>query len=237
MEPIRETSEAVDELDPGVEDGDLLGHLTRLANRGQEVVPDLVGVSVAGFAHGLTFTLVATAAEIAVLDGVQYLAGGPCVEGAHAKQVREFRDNVLDEEDWRLFSESTAARAVRSTLTLPVMARGRVQGTVNLYAASPAAFDGHHERLAEIFGAWASGAVANADLAFNTRRAAQAAPEQLRERLAIDTAIGIVAAQLGVDVEDAEARLRSAAVRAGVTTVELARNIVHGRERLDRDDR
>src|SRR3954449_4430228 len=104
MEPIPETVEAIDELDPSVDDFDILEHLTRLSNRAQEIVPDLVGVSIARMDQGLTFTLVATAGEIAVLDGIQYLAGGPCVEGAQATEVREFNhDDVMDEEGWRLF--------------------------------------------------------------------------------------------------------------------------------------
>jgi len=236
MEPIPETVEAVDGLDPSVDDFDILEHLTELGNRAQEIVPDLVGVSIGRIAKGLTFTLVATAAEIAVLDGIQYIAGGPCVDGAHSKEVREFnRDDVLDEEGWRLFAEATAAPAVHSTLTLPVLTEDRVVGTVNLYAASERAFVGHHDALAEVFGAWAAGAVANADLSFTTRKQAQAAPQRVQQEHFIDVATGIVAAQLGVDVDTAWVRLHDAAVRAGVTLAQLARNIVDARERQTRD--
>jgi len=236
MEPIPESVEAVEELDPSVEEQGLLERLTELANRAQDIVPDLVGVSIARMDQGLTFTLVATAGEIAVLDGIQYIAGGPCVEGAHAKEVREFnRDDVLDEEGWRLFAEVTAARAVHSTLTLPVVIQDHVVGTINLYAASSRAFVGHHDALADVFGAWAAGAVANADLSFATRKEAQAAPQQVQEEQLIDMATGIVAAQLGVDVDTAWVHLHDAAVRAGVTLVQLARNIVNARQRQDRD--
>jgi GAF domain-containing protein len=237
MEPIRETVEAVDELDPSVDDFDILQHLIELANRAQQIVPDLLGVSIARRDGGLTFTLVATPGEIAVLDAVQYIAGGPCVDAAHSREVREFnQDDVLDEDKWRLFAEATAARAVRSTLTLPVVTDDRVVGTVNLYAASRQAFVGHHDALAEVFGAWAAGAITNADLSFTTRKAAQAAPQQVQEQHVIDVATGIVAAQLGVDVDTALARLRDAAARAGATLVQLARNIVHARGRQDRDE-
>jgi hypothetical protein len=100
LEPIPETVEAVNELDPSVEDGDLLADLTELANHAQEIVPDLVGVSVARMAEGLTFTLVATAAGVAVLDGIQHIAGGPCVDGAHTEEVCEFnRDDFLVNRD------------------------------------------------------------------------------------------------------------------------------------------
>jgi GAF domain-containing protein len=160
--------------------------------------------------------LVATAAEIAVLDGIQYMAGGPCVEGADSQGIRAInRDDVLSEERWRLFSEATAARAVHSTLTLPVVTKDGVVGTVNLYAASERAFVGHHYALAEVFGAWAAGAVANADLSFTTRREAKVAPQRVREQHFVDVATGILAAQLRVDVDTARAHLHDAAFRAG----------------------
>src|SRR3954452_11672879 len=136
MEPIPETVEAVNELDPSADDGTLLASLSGRATRAQKVVPDLVGVSIAWLDHGLTLTLVATAPEVAVLDAVQYVGGGPCVDAAHQEQVVEADLDVMNEERWRLFAEATAARAVRSTLTLPVSSDGRVVGTVNLYAAS-----------------------------------------------------------------------------------------------------
>jgi GAF domain-containing protein len=230
MEPIPETVEAIDGLDPSADDGSLLADLIGSASRGQAAVPDLVGVSIAGFDHGLTFTLVATAEEVAVLDAFQYLAGGPCVEAAHTNQVMEFEPDLFEEERWRFFAEATAARAVRSTLTLPVLSDGRVAGTVNLYGGSRRAFVGHHEQLAAIFGAWAAGAVANADLSFATRREAQRAPRKVRDQNRIDAASGIVAAQLGVDVETALTHLRDAATRAGVSLLQLATGIVSTRQ-------
>lgn len=234
MEPIPETIEAVDNLDPGVVDGDLMAELTRMATHAQEIIPDLVGVSIAPFEDGLTFTLVATTELIAVLDAVQYVAGGPCVEAAHTDQVMEF-DDALDEERWRLFAEATAARAVHSTLTLPMLNDGRVVGTVNFYAASRGAFVGLHEQLAQIFGAWATGAVANADLSFTTRSEAEAAPQRVLDQNIIDVATGIVAAELGIDVETAEARMRNAASRSGVNLLQLARAIVKTRDGRDPD--
>jgi GAF domain-containing protein len=233
MEPIPETVEAINELDPSADpDGNVLANLIELANRGQEIVPDLVGVSIGLLDHGLTFTLVATAEEISLFDAIQYLAGGPCVDGAHTNEVIEFnRDDGLNEEDWQLFAEVTAERAVRSSLTLPLVSGGSVTGTVNLYAASLRAFEGHHDVLAQVFGAWATGAVANADLSFMTRRNAQAAPQKLRDQIDIDVATGIVAAQLGLDVAAASARLLDAATRAGVSLLEIARGIIGARKR------
>jgi GAF domain-containing protein len=236
MEPIPETVEAVNNLDPSPDDLDLLAHLKSLADRAEEIVPDLVGVSVARLDRGLVFTLAATDAEITLLDAIQYVAGGPCVEGASNGEPNEFqRDNALDEEQWRLFAEATAAHTIRSTLTLPVLTDGRTVGSVNLYAASSRAFVGHHEDLAQIFGAWAEGAVANADLSFQTRREAEAAPRKVLDQNQIDVATGIVAAQLNVDVDVALTRMKVAAMSAGTSLLELALEIVRIRRQRDRD--
>jgi GAF domain-containing protein len=231
MEPIRETVEAVNELDPSMDEEGLLVLLTELARRGQELVPDLVGVSIARLDQGVTFTLVATSEEIAVLDAIQYLAGGPCVDSAHTNEVTEFNgDDALDEEAWHLFTEATAAHAVRSTLTLPIVSGGRVGGTVNLYAASRQAFVGNHDELAEVFGAWAAGATTNADLSFATLREARKAPAQVRDQNLIAVATGLLAAELGVDVDTAAASLQEAALRGGASLANLARDIVSTRK-------
>jgi GAF domain-containing protein len=231
MEPIPETAAAANELDALEDPGGLLAHLTGLANEAKRIVPDLVGVSIGRHDEGLTFTLVAMVEEVAILDAIQYAAGGPCEAGAREQEVREFHhDDVLDEDAWRLFAAATAAHTILSTLTLPVTTDDRVVGTVNLYAASGRAFVGHHEQLADVFGAWAAGAVSNADLSFATREEARAAPDRIRDQVAIDTAVGILSVRLDVDVETAEARLRDAASRAGVGPADLARTILRAHE-------
>ena len=230
MDPIPETAEALDELDPPLAPNSLLSRLTHLSSQAQEVVPDLLGVSICPFPAGLTFTLLATKPEVAALDGVQYVAGGPCVDAAHQDDALPFDDeDVLDEERWRLFAEASSAHQVRSTLTLPVREDREVVGTVNLYATTPRAFVGHHEDLSRIFGSWAAEVVTNADLSFSTRAEAQAAPGLLREQAVVDVAVGILAAELDVDVDTAESRLRDAATRAGVPIGQLARDIASTR--------
>ena len=131
--------------------------------------------------------------------------------------------------------QATAARAIQTTLALPVRANEHVAGTINLYAASQQAFAGHHDGLVDIFGAWSAGSVANADLVFSTRRDAESAPEELNERLNVEVAVGITAARHGIGVEAAEALLRAAALRAGVTLNQLARQVVAAREVQDPD--
>lgn len=227
VEPIPETIEVDDEFGP-FSDDDLLRQLLERSDRVKALVPDCVGMTLSSRAHGVTLTLVATSAEMALLDGVQYLSGGPCVDALEADRVMTYpaEDDVLDEGHWHDFALATAAAEVASTLTLPVITDGAVTGTINLYAASAHAFDGRHEDVARIFDAWAPGAVTNADLAFSTRKEAEQAPQRFREDMVITAAVGILAGRHPGDLEEVRELLRDAALRAGVGEAELAASII-----------
>lgn len=228
MEPIEETVEAAEEFGPfGSGDVDLLDHLRELGDRTRGIVPDCIGLSLAVQDYGLTFTLVASAEEIAVLDALQYLSGGPCVAAAAGESVLEYtHDELMDEDDWQLFARAGAAMGVQSTLSLPIVVDGRVGGSVNLYGASRSAFTGHHEELAEVFGAWAPGAVTNADLGFATREEARRAPQQAKDEITLSIAVGVWAEREGLDSDAARVRLDEAARRAQVDTLQLAQTLV-----------
>ena len=104
--------------------------LLDMGRKAKEIVPQCVGLSPAMLQDGrLTLTLAASHEEIAALDAVQYLDGGPWADGAQeATVVNVGEGGILD--------EVTAAAGVASSLTLPIMEHGRVVGTVNLYAAT-----------------------------------------------------------------------------------------------------
>lgn len=183
------------------------------------MVPECFGLSIAWFDQGLAFTLVASDREIAVLDAVQYLANGPCAEAVERGTGQQWSgDEPLDERGWQLFAQATAARAVKSTLTLPLVHGGRIVGTANLYAASDNAFEGHHEQLAAIVGGSAGDVVRNADLTFATQRVAEQSLEDLRASGVEETAVGLLIETLKLDTEGARRRLADAATRAGIAS-------------------
>jgi hypothetical protein len=240
MEPIPETAEILEDLGPfaAVDDPEreLLEQLQERAEQVRAIAPDCIGMSVASSEYGVTFTLVASTEEIAALDGVQYLAGGPCVEAVKAERpLGLIHEDLMDEDAWQLFAHATAAAAVASTLTLPILEQAKVIGSVNLYGASRLAFAGHQEEIARIFDAWAPGAVANADLGFTTREVARQAPQQLRDEHTIAVATGLLAQVERVDVEAALERLKDAAQRAGVPLARLAETVVQARRRQDHE--
>ncbi len=225
MEPVPETRQALVDLAEQGED-DLEPTLRAMSAVAQEIAPACVGLSLAQLADGLTFTMVASNDEAAVLDAVQYLDGGPCVEAGHeAHLVDVSGTDLMNEGRWLLYAHTTAATGVASSLTLPILQQGRVIGSVNLYGATPDAFDGRHEQLARALGASAEAAVSNADLSFRTRLAAAYAPQRVADRDDVDIAVGMIAARQRVDIPIAEERLRQAAARAGLTEGQVARVI------------
>jgi len=222
MKPLPETDEALDEF-LEEEDSDLRRMLLDLGRRTVHIVPSCVGLSLCLVHEGLTFTLVATSQEAAVIDAAQYLDGGPCVEVAAGGSPLDLDiHDLLDEDRWTAFARASAAHGVRSTLSLPVERDGQVVGGINLYAADPAAFRGKHEELAAQLGASAQGAVTNADLEFTTRALAVAAPTVLAEQREVDLAVGRTAAREGIDILAARHRLEAAAARAGVSMAAAA---------------
>ncbi len=228
MEPIPETFEAIEEFGPFLQHVDLLAQLKEVGARVTDIVPDCVGLSIAYREHGVTFTVVASDERIAALDGLQYLDGGPCVAAVEAETgvLAYSSDDPLSEERWQLFSRATSAAGIASTLTLPIRVRGTVVGSVNLYAASPNAFSGKHAEVAAAVGAWAPGAVENADLTFETRRTAEQAPRRLFEETRLQVALGIIARALNVPMSTARKRLHQAARRAGATEAEIAKLVI-----------
>jgi GAF domain-containing protein len=222
MEPIEGTRRALETLRSeglGVD-----ADLRLMAAEAQRIVPEVVGLSLADLRGGLTLTLVATDSEIASLDPIQYLDGGPCVEGAHTADVRTVAAaELLAEDRWQMFARATSAAGIASTLTLPILNDRAVVGSVNLYASTPDAFEGRHDELANALGASAFGAVSNADLSFDTRLDSEAAERALADQDAVNIALGIIAARHRVDMAMAEERLHDAAVRAGVPVIEVAR--------------
>jgi GAF domain-containing protein len=227
VEPIAESIEAMQERDAVMEDDGLLDRLRETSTQVQGLVPDCIGLSIAFLEDGLAITLVATEPEIAVLDALQYLGDGPCVAAVRERDVVELNGaDLLDEEQWRIFALAGSAGTVASTLTLPILRDDEVIGSVNLYAASGHAFSGLHDQLAELLGGWAPGAIENADLSFSTRLRAEQAPAQQRARARVDTAVGLLAAYVGISLEAARERLEASAAQAGVSVSRVAQAVI-----------
>ena len=222
MEPIPETREALRRL---AETGDTqLGpELAEAASALRRCVQGLVGFSISVLEQDITFTYLTSAEAPAGLDAVQYLDGGPCEQAVDSGEVVEVvHEDLLREGQWQLFAQASGTVGVASTLSLPLLDGDRLVGSVNLYGARADTFDGRHEELAALFGAWAPGAVTNADLSFDSRIRAARAVDRLEDLAVVDLAVGLLVATRGSTPQQARRELEQAAARAGVTLPALA---------------
>jgi GAF domain-containing protein len=234
LEPLPETTEALAELlsfeNPRVDEA-FLG----MGETARTVVPELVGLSLTLVEEGVTFTLAAPSVGVASLDAMQYLDDGPCERAVEeARPIASGVQALLDEGLWHVYARAAAASGVESSLSMPIIHEGEVRGGLNLYGASPDAFDDRWDRLAGALGASAEHAVTNADLSFATRLQAVKAPGALRDANRVDTAVGILAARYGESVGAARERLESVAARANVPLPVLARVVISVHRRDDR---
>ncbi|QCW51600.1 GAF domain-containing protein [Nocardioides dongxiaopingii] len=220
MEPTPGTLRADDAFGPFLLHGeDLLTRLQELAGRVQRVVPACMGMSVSLTDPVVTFTLASTDTDVALLDGVQYVAGGPCVHAAEVDETvhLDVTDDALDEARWHHFARAAASRGVASTLSLPMLDQTRVVGVFNLYASTPHAFVTRAAEVSSILGTWLEGAVLNADLAWSTREAAARGEAALGVATRLAVAATLLAGDLDITVEAGSERLLDAALRAGVS--------------------
>jgi len=228
VEPIPETTEADRQYGPfEYENRDLVEHLVSVSQDVRQIVPECVGMSLSMIDQGVTFTVVATDSRTAMLDAVQFADDGPCQQAIRdGTRVAYDNDDVLSEARWSVYAAVTAAHGVRSTLSLPVMADDVAVAGFNIYGATPDAFAGRHEAVADLLGAWAEGAVTDADLGFGTLDVARRAPELLRAATRLAAASAMLSQARGLTVPEAENRLRGAAVRAGVPLAHLADSVI-----------
>jgi GAF domain-containing protein len=198
----------------------------RMSTQVCQIAPECVALSLTLADGDLTFTLVSNRPGVGLLDAVQYLDGGPCVSAVAHQHIEKTSDLPTDEGRWQLFAQAKAATGIASTLSLPVMREGRAVGGVNLYGSTNRCFDGLHAELAEACGAWAEGAITNADLGFTSRVRAAVAGHRLDALGRVDIATGIIAEHQGIDLAEAASKIRDAATRAGVSEAEFAHFII-----------
>ncbi len=227
MRPVPSTAAAEALYGPFVRgDRDLMEHFVSLSVEIGNLVPDCVGMSISLREEGVTLTLVATDAEVALFDAVQYADGGPCVDALDAEVVIANRRRLSIEAEWDLFTKVTHAQGVRSTLSMPVPSPPGPSLGLNLYASTTTAFDDHHAAIAELVGAEIGELARNADLRFSSRDRADLAPEILKLSTDLAAVAGRLSRDRGITDEEAHERLQQAAVRAGVPLSSLVASLL-----------
>jgi GAF domain-containing protein len=142
------------------------------------------------------------------IDERQYAEGeGPCLQAVHEGAVVRVLD-LADEPRWPSYAPRAVAAGVRSSVSLPLSASGRVVGALNAYAERPDAFGEEDIALGELLAAHAAVAVHGASLYFASRDLADQLDEALASRAVIEQAKGIVMARERLRADEAFEVLR-----------------------------
>jgi GAF domain-containing protein len=179
---------------------DVLATVVSLA---RDAVPPAVEVSITLKAEGKGSTAAFTGSLAVALDEQQYGRGyGPCLDACDSGEVLSV-DDATAEDRWPAFTARAVELGVLSSLSVPLPIQDAVTGALNLYAATPHAFDDAAVRAAATFAEYAAVAVANARSYESAATLAERMRSAARTRSVIDQAKGVLIGRHGMSAEDA----------------------------------
>jgi hypothetical protein len=111
---------------------------------------------------------------------------------------------------------------MQSSLALKMATPTRVVSVVTVYSERANLFAGRVWAVERAVGAVWGASVVDDDVAFGACRRAGLAPTQLRARMAVDTAVGLLMGTRGFSIDEAEDWLDHVARTSGLTTVDVA---------------
>jgi GAF domain-containing protein len=161
------------------------------------------------------------------LDHAQYDADdGPCLHAYRAGETVLLRRVEESGARWPAYSGRAAELGIVSSLSMPLRVKAQVVGALNLYSSRRLPFTDEHLHLAELFAAQAALAVTNAEVYFKTFELTQNLARAIENREVIGQAKGILAARLGLTMDDAFERLRAASQDMNIRVRDLADEVV-----------
>ncbi|MGY1641862.1 ANTAR domain-containing protein [Geodermatophilus sp. SYSU D00703] len=201
--------------------------LTRMAVLVRSAVPAAAAVSITLGSPLEPQNLGSDSVGAQAFDGLQMQAGeGPCWD-AHVTGTAVLSPDVTADERWPTLGRM-AAGDVRGVLALPLREGEQPVGVVNVYAATVDAFGPDSFRIAELVAAAVGGVLQSVAERESLRELAANLEKALTSRAVIDQAKGVLMARLGIDADDAFARLVALSNRLNVKLRDLAQLVVEG---------
>jgi GAF domain-containing protein len=160
------------------------------------------------------------------IDQAQYDAGeGPCLEAYRTGEVHRI-DSTADDERWPTFSRVALQHDILSTLSVPMVAAGRVTGALNLYSLAVEGFSDDDTRLALVLARQAAVVMANAQAYWQLFDINENLQQALVSRAVIEQAKGILMSQSRIPADEAFAILTRASQRENRKLRDIAQELV-----------
>ncbi|MGY1824476.1 ANTAR domain-containing protein [Geodermatophilus sp. SYSU D00079] len=211
-----------------IEDDDRTRLLTRMAVLVRDAVPTAAGVSITIGCPADPQQLGSDSALAQEFDGRQLAAGqGPCWEAYVRGAVVVTRD-VSTDGRWPRLRDLPGDPGVRAVLAMPLQEGEEIVGVLNVYSEQVGAFGADSRRIAELVAAVVGGVLQSATERAALRALAGNLERALTSRAVIDQAKGVLMAHLGVNADEAFARLVTLSNRHNVKLRDLAQLVVTG---------
>ena len=175
-----------------VGDATLRATLQQVSQLACDTVPPAAMVGITMLVEGRASTAVFTDEEATEIDSAQYETGvGPCLDAFRHQQVYRIDDTERDRQ-WPPFSKAAASRGMRSSMSLPLLARHDGIGALNFYAQEPNAFSDDDVEVGLQFAAYAAIVLANSQAYSDARQLGEDMAQAMKSRAAIEQAKGIL---------------------------------------------
>jgi GAF domain/ANTAR domain len=189
-----------------------------------------------------TATLGTSGPPARVYDELQFTLGeGPCLESVTLRApvlVVDLADP--NEARWPAYGAAMLAHRIRGVFALPVQVAGEYVGALDLFCVQPGPLG--TEQLAGAASAAELAAIPVLDLMGADLQAAVSDPSSnawaelnALSRVEVSQATGMVMAQLDIDAAEALVRLRAHAYATNRSAIDVARDILDRRLRLEDD--
>lgn len=185
-------------------------------------------------------TLGSSGPQARIYDELQFTLGeGPCLESVAVRAPILVLD-LADPKDarWPAYGSAMLTHQIRGVFAIPVLVAGEYVGALDLFCAKPGPL-----RTAQLSGAVAAAelaAIPVLDLMDADLQAAVSDPNSnawaelnVLSRVEVSQATGMVMAQLDVDAAEALVRLRAYAFSTNRSVVDVARDVLDRRLRLE----
>lgn len=177
-----------------------------------------------------------------IYDELQFTLGeGPCLDSvAHRAPVLVVDLANPNDARWPAYGPAMLAHQIRGVYAMPVLVAGEYVGALDLFSAKPGRL--RTEQLAGAVAAAELAAIPVLDLMNADLQAAVSDPNSdawaelnALSRAEVSQATGMVMAQLGIDAAEALVRLRAHAYATDRGAIDVARDILDRRLRLEDD--
>jgi GAF domain-containing protein len=223
-------TDALGELAMAVADREpVLELLHRLAECSHRILPvDSAGVLIKDSDGAWRYATATDDMARAFEEAQVKLSEGPCMVSQETGRAVAVPDLDAATADYPGFAPAAVGLGIRAAFAFPLAVRDEKIGCLNLLCREPGDVAENERHAAQLLADLTAAYIVNRRALEESEELARQLQEALDSRVVIEQAKGMIAQQLGVDVEDAFPILRIYARRGGVRVHEAARRVVDG---------